>query len=339
MKSDRSWLPVFLGVWLAVCASTPGAETFHLPTPNRAFAPGQEVRFYAPTPGRDWVSGSYGCVRTGGSQFHEGIDILRVNTDRRGEPTDTVTASADGIVNYVNQASGDSLYGKYVVLQHRVEGIDIYSLYAHLSRVSSGLRVGVSVRAGQQLGVMGRTSNTRSRIGRYRAHLHFEIGLLANRHFARWFDKVYKGRNEHGMWHGWNILGLNPTEILRLQQERGASFSLLNHVRYQPELCRVLVPKTDFTFARDYRPLMRRNATAERAGIDGYEIVFNFAGIPCQLIPRSKTEMSFADGYRLLRVNEAVALKDRCRKLITKDGSKWRLTQTGIRFLDILTYR
>ncbi|MFT4689360.1 MAG: murein DD-endopeptidase MepM/ murein hydrolase activator NlpD [Limisphaerales bacterium] len=325
---------------LVVLAPSVPAQQFHLPTPNRQFGVGDEARFYAPTsPDRDWVSGSYGCVRTKGGQFHEGIDILRVNTDRHGEPIDKITAAAEGQVAYLSRSSGASLYGKYVVLQHKVEGVLIYTLYAHLSSIKDSLRIGSQVRAGTMLGILGRTANTRTRIGRERAHVHFEVALLANRQFSGWHKKAYEGKNEHGIWHGWNLLGLDPTEVFRRPATAGNGFSMLNYIRYQREMCRVLVPKTDFSFARDYRPLMRRNATAERAGIDGYELVLNFAGIPCQLIPRSKQEVKFESGYTLLRVIESEALSNRCRKLITKERGKWRLTKTGTRFLDILTFR
>ncbi|MBG85983.1 MAG: hypothetical protein CMO80_03660 [Verrucomicrobiales bacterium] len=315
------------------------AQQFYLPTENTSlFLAGNETRFYAPTPGKDWVSGSYGCVRTGGAQFHEGIDILRVNTDRRGEPTDEVIAAADGIVSYANHASGASLYGKYVILKHRIEGIPVFTLYAHLSLIESGIRSGAQVRAGAKLGVMGRTANTRSRIGRDRAHLHFEIAFRANERFSGWYQEQYQGKNDHGNWHGWNFLGLDPTDILR-RQVNEAQFSLLNFIRHQKEMFRVLVPKTGFSYEREYRPLMRRNATAERAGIDGYELVINFAGIPCQLIPRSKTEIPFEKSYSIIRVVEEEALSKRCRKLITKERGKWRLTRKGVEFLDLITYR
>lgn len=316
------------------------AQSFYLPTPNReVFKTGGETRFYAPTPGKDWVSGSYGCVRSQGLQFHEGIDILRVNTDRRGEPTDAVRAAATGTVAYVNGVSGKSNYGKYVVLRHWVEGISIYTLYAHLSSVGNGVKRGAMLRAGQTVGVMGRTANTRTPIARNRAHLHFEIALVLNDRFDRWYQSAYKGGvNDHGIWNGRNLLGLDPTAILREQQTKGQRFSLLNFIRYRREMFRVLVSKKDFFYARFYRPLMRRNPVAEKNGIDGYEIVFDFAGVPCQLIPRSRSEVKFASGPKLLSVDSALARELRCRKLIYFQNGKWGLTRSGRQLIEILTY-
>ena len=328
-----------IAFWLLTCGYG-FAQSFYLPTPNREiFKGGNEARFYAPTPGRDWISGTYGCVRSEGWQFHEGIDILRVNTDRRGEPADAIRVAADGVVSYVNNSSGKSNYGKYVVVRHRVEGISVYSLYAHLHTITKGLKRGTVMRGGQTIGLMGRTSNTRSPIARYRAHLHFEIALVLNDRFDRWYKSAYKGGvNDHGIWNGRNLLGLDPTAILRKQQIEGQRFSLLDHIRYGKEMFRVLVPKKDFFYARFYRPLVRRNPIAEREGIDGYEIVFDFAGVPCQLVPRSKTEVQFSSGPTLFSVDSVYARQRKCRKLIQQAGGKWQLTRSGRQMIDILTY-
>lgn len=326
-------------IWL-LTTTVSDAQSFFLPTPNREiFKSGNDAKFYAPTPGRDWISGTYGCVRSEGGQFHEGIDILRVNTDRRGEPVDSVRVAAEGSVSYVNRVAGKSNYGKYLVVRHRVEGVAVYTLYAHLSEISDGLKRGTILRAEQIVGVMGRTSNTRSPIARYRAHLHFEIAVLLNDRFDRWFKSAYKdGVNDHGIWNGRNLMGLDPTAILRKQQVLGQRFSLLDHIRYGKEMFRVLVPKKDFFYARFYRPLVRRNPVAEKAGIDGYEIVFDYAGVPCQLIPRSRSEVKFAAGPLLLSVDATYARQRKCRKLIQQSGGKWQLTRTGKQLVEILTY-
>jgi len=336
----RYGIPLFLLAW--ICAlPAPAAQTFFLPTPNDAvMESGGNPRFYAPTPGRDWVSGTYGCVRSEGHQFHEGIDILRLNTDRRGEPTDEVLAVAPGVVMYVNPTTWKSNYGRYVVLRHAIEGIPVYSLYAHLASIADGLLAGSKIAARQQLGVMGRSTNTRSPIARYRAHLHLEIALLSNDRFDRWYRTAYKGsKNDHGLWNGRNLLGLDPTEVLRRQQLDGARFSFLNVIRFQKEMCRVLVPKTDFGYARYYRPLMRRNPVAEKAGIDGIELVLSFAGVPVQMIPRSRTEMEIGKDYRILSVDAEYAKARSCRGLITRSGSTWKLTRSGRTLLDQITYR
>src|SRR5690242_3671580 len=95
-------------VWLW---SLPGllatAEMFVLPTPNRAlYSPGGESDYFAPTPGRPWTSGTFGCVRTDGRQLHEGLDIKCTQRDKKGEPKDPIYAAASGRVVYMNKTAG-----------------------------------------------------------------------------------------------------------------------------------------------------------------------------------------------------------------------------------------
>src|SRR5437773_6525779 len=163
------------------------AEQFRLPTANHAlFEPGGEERFFVGTVGKSWTSGTFGCVRSGGWQMHEGLDIRCLKRDKRGEPIDPVMATADGRVAYINSRPSLSNYGNYIVLRHQVDGLEICSLYAHLREVRSGLKPGQSVKAGEPIAIMGHTSNTRQRITLDRAHVHFELDFILNDHYAAW---------------------------------------------------------------------------------------------------------------------------------------------------------
>ncbi|MBX3746476.1 MAG: M23 family metallopeptidase [Verrucomicrobiae bacterium] len=323
-----------------------GADTaldrpFRLPTDNRAiFEPGGEPRFYAPTPGRTWTAGGFGCVRSEGMQMHEGIDILFVQRDRRGEPLDEVRASAPGRIAYISRQASLSNYGIYVVVAHRIEGLEVFTLYAHLRDVRPELAPGMQVAAGQVLGIMGRTANTATPIARDRAHLHFEINLFVNDGFAEYLQKHSPGsRNDHGPWNGRNLVGLDPAAILLAQRREGASFSLLAHVRNQAEYCRVLLAATDFPWLRRYPMLIRRNPAAEAEGIVAYEASLNYNGVPFRLTPRARSEIEGPVSNRLLRVNESEALQHRCRQLIFKRGQAWVLTARGEEWLRHLVHR
>src|SRR6185436_11841915 len=103
-------------------------------------------------------------------------------------------ASADGTVAYLNTKPSLSNYGNYVVLKHRINDLDIYSLYAHLREIQSGLKIGQAVRSGQTIATMGRTSNTREGISKDRAHVHFELNFLINEQFVTWFKKSSPGQ-------------------------------------------------------------------------------------------------------------------------------------------------
>ncbi len=316
------------------------AQPFQLPTANHAlFEPGREENFFVGTTGKPWTSGCYGCVRSEGWQMHEGLDIRCLQRDKHGEPADPVMASADGTVAYVSIKPALSNYGNYVVVRHLVAGLEIYSLYAHLSAVAPGLKAGQAVKSGQVIATMGHTSNTRERITLERAHVHFELNLFVNDRFSAWFKKANPGeRNDHGEFNGQNLLGLDPRLILLGQREAGAKFSLVNFIRDQPALCRVLVRQTDFPWLKRYAPLIRANAVAQKEGVAGYEIALNFNGLAFELIPRAASEIKGKSKYQLLAVNEAEQKKNPCRKLVTQKGGRWELTAHGENLLDMLTY-
>ena len=310
---------------------------FQFPTANHAlFEPGQELKFFAPTaPDKPWTSGSFGCVRSDGWQMHEGLDILHLQTDRHGEPTDPVMATADGTVVYVSTKAALSNYGKYIVIRHLVEGLEIYSLYAHLSEVQPGIAAGTPVKAGEVIATMGRTSNTSETINKERAHCHFELNLFVSENFGAWYRKNNPGeRNDHGIWNGQNLNGLDPREILLA--ERNGGFSLLNFLRSQTELCRVLVRSTSFPYLRRYAPLVLKNPRAEQAGVAGYEVALNYNGVAFALLPRAASEIKGTGRFQLLSVNESEYHAHPCRRLVVEHGGHWQLTDRGVRELELL---
>src|SRR5450432_4261355 len=135
---------------LFFCADLSAQSPFQFPTANHAlYEIGSELKFFAPTaPDKPWMSGSFGCVRDSGTRMHEGLDIRHLQTDKRGEPTDPVMAAADGTVVYFSAKPSLSNYGNYIVIRHVVEGLEIYSLYAHLSEISPALKLGGQIKAG-----------------------------------------------------------------------------------------------------------------------------------------------------------------------------------------------
>lgn len=316
------------------------AATFVLPTPNRAiFSPGDEGDYFTPTPGRTWTSGTFGCVRSEGFQMHEGLDIKHTKRDIRGEPLDPIYAAAEGRVAYLNSNSGLSNYGKYIVLEHRIEGILVYTTYAHLSAFSERLSVGDKVHQGQKIAIMGRTTNTRQAITKDRAHLHFEITVRLNDRYSAWHSAKMKGyRNDHGNWNGRNFIGVDPRALFLAQERLGAKFSFLDFVRNRAELCRVLVRDTKFSWLRHYTPLIRRNPTVDREGVAAYEISLDFNGLPFLLVPRAKSEIGEGPEVKLLSVNEKEQSSKPCRKLVTKREGRWQLATTGSQLIDLLLY-
>lgn len=320
-------------------AAAAGAQPFYLPTANRAiFEPGGEERYFVPTPGKTWVSGTFGCVRSDGHQMHEGLDIKCLQRDRHGEPSDPILATADGVVAYVNNRPALSNYGRYIVIRHQINGLEIYSLYAHLSEVLSGIRAGQPVRAGQQIAIMGRSSNTASGITKDRAHVHFELNLFYSDHFAAWFKRRNPSeRDDHGNFNGQNLVGIDPRLILLAEREQGGRFNLLDWIQRRPEICRVQVRSTDFPWLRRYPMLVKHVALSPNDRIAGYEIALDFNGLPFELIPRTAAQMRGTAKYQLLSVNEAEETKNPCRRLVVRQGATWTLGGNGLSLLEMLT--
>jgi murein DD-endopeptidase MepM/ murein hydrolase activator NlpD len=321
------------------CACTLAAQPFQLPTANRAlFERGGEEKFFVGTTGKPWMSGMFGCVRSSGYQMHEGLDIRAVQRSKRGEPIDPVMASADGTVAYINKRVGTSNYGNYVVLRHLIEGIEIFTLYAHLSAFADGLTVGKNVKAHEVIATMGRTSNTRERISQERAHVHFEVALLVSERFSTWYKKHHpKSPDDHGKWNGMNLIGLDPRLVFLEQQAKGPKFSLLEFIRGRPELCRVLVRDTNVPFVKRYPMLLRNNSVAENEGIAAYEFSLDFNGVPIAITPRAASEIKSKARYQVLSVNDAVQKEYPCRKLVARRGSAWQFTASGSMFAELLT--
>jgi len=315
------------------------SETFRLPTSNQALfdSDGGGERFFVGTVGKPWTSGTFGCVRSDGWQLHEGLDIRCLQRDKRGEPTDPVMATADGTVAYVNRKASLSNYGSYIILRHQIDGLEIYSTYAHLSEIRSDLKAGVPVKAGQTIGTMGRTANTREGISKDRAHVHFELNLFVNESFPAWYKKTFPGqRNDHGQWNGQNLLGLDPRQLLLEQHRLGTKFNLVKYIQSQNEMCRVTVRKTGFPWLNRYVALVRTGSPGD--AIAGYEIALNFNGIPIEVIPRSAAQIKGKSKFQLLSVNEAERDANPCRRIVNKRGSQWELANNGTRLLELLTY-
>ena len=329
-----------IGLLSAIPGIASAQEPFRFPTANHfLYEPGAELKFFAPTaPDKPWTSGSFGCVRNNGTRLHEGLDIRHLQTDRHGEPTDPVMATADGTVVYFNTKPALSNYGRYLVIRHLVEGIEIYSLYAHLSVIRPGLRIGDPVKAGDVIATMGRTSNAET-ILKERAHVHFELNVLVNDNFASWFRRASAGeRNDHGEWNGQNLNGLDVRQILLQEHNTNGTFSLLKFLQSQTELCRVLVRATNFPYLRRYPMLVLKNPVAEKEGVAGYEIALNYNGVAFALMPRAASEIKSPARIQLLSVNEAEERANPCRHLVVLRHGRWELGNEGLREVELLIY-
>ena len=116
------------------------------------------IAFEEPVPGHAVVSpfGLRQLPWEGNGRLHEGVDIS-------ADAGVAVRAAAEGVVVSAGEKGG---YGRYVAVRH-AEGLT--SFYAHLGRIGAGIKPGMSVVAGTELGRVGSTGTSTG------PHLHFEI--------------------------------------------------------------------------------------------------------------------------------------------------------------------
>lgn len=320
-------------------AATEARPHFAFPTANvELLTTGGETNFFARTNlERPWQSGAFGCVRNNRTRLHEGIDILSQVRDTKNEPIDQVTASRKGEIVYVNKNIAASNYGKYVVLIHDADSLPVYTLYGHLRNIEEDLAVGYTVEAGEAIGVLGRTANTRDEIAQWRAHLHFEIGVQVNSKFDLWFSTWYKdSNNHHGNWSGLNLLGLDAAQILKLS--KSGQFSFKEYLMSLPALCRVTVFQKNLDWIDRY-PELIVNSNKGGGGPTAWDLELNYNGIPVKITPRQGEVKNGGAKYQIIEVYEDVLAKHPCSGLVFRKGQKWIFTGKGKRLMNLLLFR
>ena len=259
------------------------------PTPNTAWERGRDFEEWVqPTVSGEPRSGLWGSVRSNGTQFHEGLDIKPVSRDGRGEARDPVTAAMDGVIRNISSRPGESNYGRYVVLEHPGVTPAVSTLYAHLARIEPGLAEGMTVKRGQTLGLMGRSSS--GDIPKQRAHLHFEIGLMATENFPSWYAwKKFGSPNRQGVWNGMNLMGIDPREFLNDWRRRRVD-NFAQYFANKDSAVRLRVATTRVPdFIRRYPALLRKPIDGL---VGGWEVQCDVTGLPFAWTPLSMAQVA-----------------------------------------------
>jgi len=326
---------------LLVCAAPLRAALFDWPTENRALQEGRPENFYMyvdrnfeGVESKPWEGGSYGYVRgpqrIGGevvyNTLHEGIDIAPVQRDASGNPLDDVKACAAGIVVHASNEAGASNYGRYVVIRHVIDGSPVYTLYAHLGTVQA--KPGQEVAQGAVIGRMGYTG---AGINRERAHLHLEIAVLLNEDFERWYNRHFSGSpNKHGIYHGYNLVGLEPASIL-LESAKNPLFSLKKHILNQEAAYQITIPDSpNLSIIRNYPWIV---PDGEPATSRGWTVSFTQYGVPVKAVAANQPPLE----PRLDWVKETpFAYHAATRGIIAGSKGSPRLTDSGRRFVELI---
>lgn len=291
------------------------------PTPNPAWERGRDFESWVqPTASGEMRSGLWGSVRSNGTQFHEGLDIKPVGRDSRGEATDQVVATMDGVVRHINTKPGDSSYGRYVVLEHPGVSPAVYTLYAHLARVESGLSRGTTVKRGQTIGTMGRSAGGYA-IPKDRAHLHFEIGLRLTDDFSSWFTwKKFGSPNQHGAWNGMNLMGIDPRDFLdQWRRRRIDNFQQFFAGLDSAVRLRVVTTRVP-DFIRRYPALLKKPIDSL---VGGWEVQCDVTGLPFAWTPLSPAQVAGqrTGSVEILSVDSAALRSFRGKTLVrTRNG-------------------
>src|SRR5213596_1117416 len=304
-----------------------------LPTDNDSLFSGGGAAFYQyvernyngvkSTP---WEGGQYGFVRdptgtAGGvvyTRFHEGIDIRPLHRDANGEPLDEVRAIADGKVVHVNLVPGYSNYGKYIVIEHRWDGSNYYSLYGHLSSIA--VQPGEQVRRGQPIAVMGYTGTG---INRERAHLHLELCLMFSRQFEAWYNTFFRNDpDRHGLYNGMNIAGLDVARLY-LALRKNPALTIPEFLAGEETFYKITLPNARHFDLPTLYPSML--AAGKRSG-SSWEVSFARSGVPLRI---EATDKRVAQPEVSYVRNSAAECSHLTRDIISGRGANAHLTSYG----------
>jgi murein DD-endopeptidase MepM/ murein hydrolase activator NlpD len=274
---------------------------------------------------RDPVETSAGLVYT---RFHEGIDIRALHRDTRGEPLDEVRAIGDGKVVHTNLVPGYSNYGKYIVIEHRWDGSNYYSLYGHLSSIA--VQSGDVVKRGQPIAVMGYTGTG---LNQARAHLHLELNLILSHRFEAWHNASFKNDpNHNGIYNGLNLVGLDIARLY-LALRKNPSLTIPEFLGTEETFYKVTLPKSRYFELQKLYPWMLTAAT--RNDKSSWEISFARSGLPLKIEPSDKhvtqPELSYVK-------KSSIDYSHLTRDAISGSGANAHFTDYGRQSMRLLIY-
>ena len=314
-----------------------------LPTDNTAIFSSDPSQFYMYTDrnfegvlSKPWSGGAYGFTRdqkrtAAGiilTRLHEGIDIRPTRRDASGEPLDDVRAISNGTVVYVSDTPSHSNYGRYIVVHHDWGDGPFFSLYAHLAAAS--VTQGRQVAAGETIGRLGYTG---AGINRERAHVHVELNMILSDRFQIWYDRHFTTRNNHGIFNGFNLTGLDIAALL-IAHRANPAITIPQFLAQSAEIhYKVLVPKSGrLDFLQRY-PWLARDLESVRSP-KSWEIAFSATGVPLEIRPSERSLTHPAVTYvKASAANQADLTAER----LTGTGDSVTLSPSGSRYMQLIT--
>lgn len=317
------------------------ALELQLPTENHHLFSGEPDKFYMYVDRtfegettKPWEGGSFGFVRTPLrvgqdvvlTKFHEGIDIAPAKRDKAGNPLDLVMAVTEGTVVHTSPVAGRSNYGKYAVVEHKLEDGIFYSVYAHLAEIT--VQPGDLVKIGSVLGRMGYTG---AGINRTRAHLHLEMCLQMSRHYEGWHHTFSGGTNFHGNFNGMNLAGMDVA-TLYLEHKKNPDLKIQDFVKACPAYFKVTIPRNGTWDFAERHKWMVKGDTAEPSA--SWEVSFTATGLAVGIAPSSREVTEpMVSAVRDSKISHRLLT----RGLIDGKGTNATLTRSGKQLIALLT--
>jgi murein DD-endopeptidase MepM/ murein hydrolase activator NlpD len=238
---------------------------------------------------------------------------------------DVVHAVAAGKVVYTNTVPAYSNYGRYIVIEHQLDGCPYYSLYAHLSAIR--VKTGDPVAQSDPIGVMGHTGEG---IDRERAHLHLELNLLLNADFDRWSAKYFpRDGNRHGIYNGQNLDGFDIARFY-LELNKNPRLTVPQFFQEETTWYRALLPASKRMDLLQRYPWL----SGGQAEAKSWEVSFNQAGIPIHFnASESVVEKPVLSWVKPSPYPYAL----QTRGYIQGSGSNYSFSQEGERYLDLIS--
>jgi hypothetical protein len=213
----------------------------------------------------------------------------------------------------------------------------IYSLYSHLASVGDDIHLGKMVRAGEILGIMGRSAGGYT-IPRERSHLHLEIGLRLSDEFQAWYVRQgYSTPNKHGNFNGINLIGLDPVDYFE-RFRLGQANSPLSYMESIPPAVMVHVfsdRRPDFVDR--YPELVIPGCEPENQA--GWEVLLSAWGLPVAIKPLEKEQLVGARKHgdiSVVGVDRTQLSKYGCRRIVQESKGKVVLGRGGQAIIEIL---
>ena len=144
------------------------------------------------------------------------------------------------------------------------------------------------------------------------------------RNFQAWYDRRRFGsRNEHAMWNGMNLMGIDPLAFFD-EWRAGGIKSVQDFFDRMETVARVRIATFHTPdFVTRYPSLLKKPLPAGL--VAGWDVQFSWTGVPFTWTPLTTAEVKDLkrDQPRILEVNAAIERRERSKSLAVSRRGNW----------------